>query len=136
MRLEAAYRRSLYCAGPVAARPGRRSASADAWLAAHGLRAGAILTAWNPGSRRHPRGWNEARQRELAAAARRLPCAEGWSGLGGWWEHTLLLGADPRRVAVLARRFRQRAVLLLRRGRPAVLAYAPSFVSKCAFTAR
>lgn len=119
MTLGAHYRGTLFQAGPVRARVGRRSASADAWLAARGAREGAMLTAWNPMSRRHPEGWNARRQAALRDAVRRLPQCEGWSGANAWWEHNLLLPADARRLVALARRFRQRAILLLRRGQPA-----------------
>jgi hypothetical protein len=116
MTLEGAYRRSVFRAGPVVARMGCRSASGDAWLAERGARQGAMLTAWNPMSRRHPPGWNERAQVRLRAAARRWPAAEGFSGTPGWQEHNLLLAGDARAMEVLARRFRQAALLMLRRG--------------------
>ncbi|HEV7457847.1 MAG TPA: DUF3293 domain-containing protein [Roseococcus sp.] len=121
MTREAAWRASTYRAGPVVARVGRRSASADAWLAAHGVRAGAIITAWNPMCRKQPPGWNARAQDRLRAATRRWPRAEGFSGTARWQEHNLLLAANPRLVAVLARRFRQAAILVLRNGGPARL---------------
>lgn len=117
----AAYRASTYRAGDVVARVGRLSPSADAWLAAHGVRAGAVVTAWNPMSRRQPPGWNDRAQARLFQAARRWARAEGFSGTRHWQEHNLLLAADPRAVAVLARRFRQAAILVLRKGQPARL---------------
>ncbi|WP_206930930.1 DUF3293 domain-containing protein [Roseococcus thiosulfatophilus] len=121
MTREAAWRASTYRAGPVVARVGRRSASADAWLAAQGVWAGAIITAWNPMCRKHPPRWNERAQDRLRAATRRWARAEGFSGTTRWQEHNLLLAADPRVVAALARRFRQAAILVLRKGRPARL---------------
>jgi len=119
MTLGAQYRRTLFQAGPVRAWVGRRSSTADAWLKAQGAREAAMLTAWNPMSRRHPEGWNTRRQQALREAARRLPRCEGWSGAKAWWEHNLLLAGDARRTVALARRFRQRAILVLRRGQPA-----------------
>jgi len=121
MTLRRAYRATTYRAGPVEARVGRRSRSADAWLRAQVARAGAMVTAWNPMSRKHPRGWNDRAQARLRQAARRWARAEGFSGTRHWQEHNLLLAADPRAVAVLARRFRQAAILVLRRGQRARL---------------
>ena len=57
----------------------------------------------------------------LREAARRLPSAEGEGRGRNWSEHHLLLAADARRTAVLARRFRQNAILAVRTGAPARL---------------
>ncbi len=126
-RLAAAYARTDYEAAGAVARPGRRSAAVDALLRRLGGRRGGFVTAWNPFSRRMPAGWNARLQARLRAAARGIPHAEGWGrarrrgDAGAWAERHLLLVADPRRIAVLARRFRQRAILLVRLGGPAVL---------------
>jgi hypothetical protein len=138
--LAAAYRRTDYTAegGRVVARIGRRSASADALLRRLGARQGGFVTAWNPFSRRMPRGWNERMLARLRARARRLgPIVEGWGQgrdpipgrrrhtrpppAGAWAERHLLVAADPRRVLVLGRRFRQNAIVALRAGAPARL---------------
>ena len=121
MTLEQAYRRSVFRAGPVVAQVGRRSPSANEWLAAMSAREGAMVTAWNPMSRRHPPGWNDRAQAALRAATRRWPTAEGSSGTKHWQEHNLLLARDARAIAVMARRFRQAAILVLRRGQRARL---------------
>ena len=68
-----------------------------------------------------PAGWNRRMQARLAEAARRLPAAGGWGGARRWREAHWLFGADPRRLAVLARRFRQAAFVEVRRGQPARL---------------
>jgi uncharacterized protein DUF3293 len=132
--LAAAYARTDYEAEGAVARVGRRSAAVDALLRRLGARRGAFLTAWNPWSRRMPPGWNRRMLARLRAAARRIPAAEGW-GRGrdpvpragwtvrpppadGWAERHLLLAADPRRAAVLARRFRQHAIVAVRVGAP------------------
>ena len=70
-------------------------------------------------------GWNARMLARLRQAARRLPAAEGFGGDGRWREAHLLLAADPRRVAVLARRFRQAAVVVVRMGQPARLRLTP-----------
>ena len=120
-RLLAAYRRSRYEAAGAVARIGRRSAAVDALLARLGVREGGFVTAWNPFSRRLPDGWNRRMQARLEAAARRLPRAAGHGGHGRWREAHWLVGADPRRLLVLARRFRQAAIVTVARGRPARL---------------
>lgn len=121
--LRRAYARTDYEAAGAVARIGRRSAAVDALLARLGARQGAFVTAWNPMSRRRPGGWNARMTFRLREAARRLPCAEGWGRArsGRWAERHLLIAADPRRVAVLGRRFRQRAIMVVRRGQPAAL---------------
>ena len=51
---------------------------------------------------------------------------EGWSGNGPWQEWTVCTPGGRRLGLRLARRFRQRAFVLLRRNRPALLVYAPA----------
>ena len=119
--LLAAYRRSRYEAAGAEARIGRRSLAVDALLARLGVREGGFVTAWNPFSRRMPDGWNRRMQVRLQAAARRLPGAPGHGGDGRWREAHWLLGAEPRRLLVLARRFRQAAIVTVARGQPARL---------------
>lgn len=121
MRLAAAYCRSAYEAAGAVAFIGRRSAAVDALLARMGARTGGFVGAWNPRSRRMPPGWNARALARLRTAARRLPMAEGWGGTARWRERHLLVAADPRRCLVLARRFRQNAVVIVRRGAPARL---------------
>lgn len=123
--LRRAYARTAYGAEGATARIGRRDAGIDALLARMGVRQGAFLTAWNPWSRRMPRGWNERMLARLQQAARRWPAAEGWGRGEGrglpWAERHLLVGADPRPLARLARRFRQHAIVVVRAGAPARL---------------
>ncbi len=116
--LIAAYCRTIYEADGARARIGRRSAAVDALLRRLGTRGGAVVTAWNPYSRRMPRGWNDRMLARLREAARRLRQAEGNGGAKGWEERHLLLAGDPRRIAVLGRRFRQVAIVAVRRGQP------------------
>jgi uncharacterized protein DUF3293 len=117
-----AYRRTEYEADGAAARVGRGSASVDALLRRLGARqGGAFVTAWNPWSRRMPAGWNARMTARLREAARRLPSVEGEGRGRGWSERHLLLVADPRRAAALARRFRQNAIVVVRSGAPARL---------------
>ncbi len=119
--LLAAYRRTDYEAGGAVARIGRRSAAVDALLRRLGAREGAFVTAWNPLSRRAPAGRNARMMARLREAARRSPAAGGEGRGRGWSERHLLLAADPRRAAALARRFRQNAIVAVRVGAPARL---------------
>ena len=120
-RMLAAYRRTGYEAAGAVARVGRRAAAVDALLRRLGAREGAFVTAWNPWSRRMPAGWNARMIARLREASRRLPSAEGEGRGRGWSERHLLLAAGPRRAAVLARRFRQNAIVAARIGAPARL---------------
>jgi hypothetical protein len=119
--LRAAFARTDYEAGGIVVRIGRRSAPMDALLRAHRLRSAGFVTAWNPFSRPMPRGWNARMQARLREAARGRVLAEGWGTGRGWAEHHLLLAGDPRRLRVLARRFRQHAIVMVAQGRPARL---------------
>lgn len=118
-----AYRRTRYAAGGAAARIGRRSVGVDALLRRWGVREGGFVTAWNPYSRRMPGGWNDRMLARLRQAARRLPGAPGEGSARGWAERHWLLGGDPRRLAVLGRRFRQAAIVVVRVGQPARLVW-------------
>lgn len=120
-RLLAAYRRTEYRAAGAVVRVGRRSAAVDEWLRSLGARHGAFVTAWNPRSRPMPPGWNARMQERLRRAARRQQGVAGEGRWRGWAEGHLLLAGDPRRAAVLARRFRQNAIVVVTRGGPARL---------------
>lgn len=119
--LRRAYRRTSYEAAGAVAQVGRRSAAVDALLARLGSGQGAFVTAWNPFSRAMPWGWNDRMGQLLRDATRRIPRAEGWGRAAGWGEQHLLLATDPRRAVVIARRFRQNAIVVVRRGQPARL---------------
>lgn len=90
-------------------------------LRRHGAREAAFLTAWNPMSRQMPRAWNERMQRSLIG---RLGTRSFLQGEGVWrdWreEHVLLFGPVGRAM-VLARRYRQRALVAFRRDGRAIL---------------
>jgi hypothetical protein len=119
--MRAAYARASYEAGGVVARIGRRSATLDALLRAKGARQAGFVTAWNPFSRPMPRGWNERMLARLRQAERGRVLSEGWGRGKLWAERHLLIAGDPRRLAVLARRYRQNALVIVSPGRPARL---------------
>jgi Protein of unknown function (DUF3293) len=113
------WRRTRYAAGGAVARVGRRSPGIASVLARLGRREGAFVTAWNPLGRRMPETWNRRMARRLKARVRRLPHVAGTGQGRGWAEEHLLVAADPRRVAVLGRVFRQLGIVAVGRGRPA-----------------
>lgn len=116
-----AYRRTLYRAGAVRVHIGRRSATADAWMARHGTREAVLITAWNPMSRPMPDRWNAAAQARLTRELRGAVIETGEGALNGWREEMLLVARPLRALRRLARRHRQAAVVWLRHRRPARL---------------
>lgn len=120
----AAYRRTAYEAAGAVTHVGRRSVTVDALLARLGARQGGFVTAENPLSRRMPLGWNARAMRRFDEAIRRLPSTAGHGGWRRWREAHRLVAVDPRRLLVLARRFRQRAIVVVTRGAPARLQLA------------
>ncbi|MBW6398068.1 DUF3293 domain-containing protein [Roseomonas sp. HJA6] len=121
-RLARGWRISVYEAAGAEARLGRRSAPVDALLAAARVRQGAFIGAWNPMSRAMPRGWNDRALARLRRVAR-MPVLEGTGHAARppWAEEHLLMLGDPRRIAMLARRFRQHAILRVRLRAPSRL---------------
>lgn len=137
-RLHRAWRATVYEAGGIAVQVARdprqpalwrgRRVAVAALLDALGVRAAAFVTAWNPRSRRHPRGRNHRALRRLRQAVRHLPHLPGMGRAcrpRPWGEEHLLLGAAPGRCAVLARRFRQASILVVRRIGPPRLMRLP-----------
>ncbi|MFL1461112.1 DUF3293 domain-containing protein [Roseococcus sp. DSY-14] len=122
--MDRGYRLSRYAAGPVAARIGEPSPSADAWLAQHRAASAVLITAHNPMSRMMPAAWNAAAHARLLRALRGRPVEVGVSGMHGWQEVTVCTPGGLRLGHRLARRFRQRAFVLLRRRRPTLLVRA------------
>lgn len=117
-RLARGWRITAYAAEGAVARLGRRSAAVDALLVAAGARQGAFIGAWNPLSRAMPRRWNDralARLRGLARRrGRRFSDGRGHAASPPWAEEHLLMFGNLRPILVLARRFRQHAILRVR----------------------
>lgn len=95
----------------------------DRLLSSLGARCGTFLTAWNPGARRYPLGQNLRWDRALRGWLRRIVARPGVGAAPGWREAHWLLATDPRRAAALGRRFRQVAVVVVRRGQKARLGF-------------
>ena len=118
-----AYRKTDYRIACCVVRIGRRAPAIDRVLVSHRAREAALVTAYNPFSRRRPLGWNRRMQSRLAQAARRyttLPAEGAWRG---WSEDHLLLLANRRKVLCLAHRFRQHAIVSIRIGQPAYVLF-------------
>ena len=79
-------------------------------------RVAVFLTAWNPLSRRMPDGWNHRMQVHLRRRLRRCVVLDAEGSLHRWREAMLLAAGDPRPHVQLAARFRQCAVVIIRRG--------------------
>ncbi len=114
--LARAYRRSRYGVAGFALKVGRKSGALDGLLSGMGAREAVLITAWNPKSRRMPPQWNSRMMAALRDLLRSTPALPAWAGEGAWCEDHLLVIGDRRRLAVLARRFRQSAILGLKRG--------------------
>ncbi|MBR0680016.1 DUF3293 domain-containing protein [Roseomonas eburnea] len=124
-RLARGWRITCYEAAGATIRLGRRSRGIDRLLGAAGVRHGAFVGAWNPLSRPHPESWNHTQLDRLRRLAGRAGIAflegAGHAARPPWAERHLLLLADWRRCAVLAQRFRQHAILLVRLRAPSRL---------------
>jgi hypothetical protein len=124
-RLARGWRITAYEASGAVARLGRRSAAVDALLLGAAVRQGAFVGAWNPFSRAMPRRWNDRALARLRRHARRAGLrfseGNGHAARPPWAEEHLLVFGDPRRIAVLARHFRQHAILHVRLARPSRL---------------
>jgi Protein of unknown function (DUF3293) len=69
----------------------------------------------------HADGWNRRMQQALRRRLRRFVVLEAVGALQCWREEMLLVAGDPQPRIRLAGRFRQRAVVILRRGQKARL---------------
>ncbi len=107
-----AYRATRYTVDGIPVRIGQRAPRLD------GRGPIVLLTAWNPRSRQMPEGWNRRMQVRLRAHLWRRAVRDADGGLRRWWEAHVAVRADPRWCLVLARRFRQRAIVVVPRRQP------------------
>jgi hypothetical protein len=96
----------------------------DGLLRSHAAQQAVFVTAYNPYSRVMPAGWNQRMQARLRQAMRRRKALAGRGFLRRWSEAHLIVFGDARPVQQTARRFRQLAIVIIRRGRPARLVIA------------
>jgi hypothetical protein len=131
LQLDAAYRATAYTAetpaGRIVLRVDEVNGALDRLLADSGVVCWAYLSAHNPGSTPLSPAENDARHRELLAAAETAghPFHEG-AGVGeGWPAETslLILGISEPEAVLLARRFEQLAILVGRHGDPVRLVW-------------
>ncbi|MDR3532546.1 MAG: DUF3293 domain-containing protein [Rhodopila sp.] len=114
-----AYRMTCYEVAGIQVRIGRRSSAMDACLLSYGVHEAVFITAYNPFSRPMPPGWNRRMQARLAQAVRRRPVLVASGHWRRWSEAHLVVFGDVRPARGLARRFRQNAIVIVRRGQPA-----------------
>ena len=76
-----------------------------------------MLGACNPGGHRHAAGWNARMMDRLRLVLRRFRYIEATGSLDRWSEEMLMVQLDPRQARVVARRFRQNAIILISRRR-------------------
>ncbi|WP_323991389.1 DUF3293 domain-containing protein [Nguyenibacter sp. L1] len=127
-----AYRRSTYHAGGMVLRVGCRPVAGQGDAQGDrrsGIRGDIVfISAANPGGRRRPDGWNERMMARLAAHLAGVPARRGEGRLGRWGEPLFAARMPLARARVLARRFRQNALLLVRDGGPARLVFLASLL--------
>jgi hypothetical protein len=116
-----AYKAARYGVEGTEIRIGRRSAVMDRLLRAHAAREAVFITAYNPFSRVMPPGWNRRMQARLCLVVRRRPVLAGRGTWRRWSETHLIVFGDARPIRLVARRFRQHAVVVVRRGQRAWL---------------
>ena len=114
--LRRAYGATAYRAAGAAFRIGRRSQMLDGLLDGLNAREAVLITAWNPRSRRLSAAGNARLMAQLHAALRRRPTYPAESGAGRWTEAQFLVACPAGWAAVVARRFRQNAIVVLRPG--------------------
>lgn len=112
---------TTYRAAGAEVRIGHRSRTMDAVLHRWRVPQAAFVGAANPSSRRKPEGWNRRMDATLQRMVRRLPHAAAEGRWRTWSEPGVLVGCPAARAAVLARRFRQVAIVVAGQGRPASL---------------
>ncbi|HEY4173762.1 MAG TPA: DUF3293 domain-containing protein [Rhodopila sp.] len=113
-----AYRSTCYRVEGIEVRIGRRSPGMDEVLRSHAVLQAGFVTAYNPYSRPMPAGWNQRMQARLGQAVRRYQVLSGSGSWRRWSEAHLLVFGDARLVRHVGRRFRQRAIVVARRGQP------------------
>lgn len=118
-----AYRLTRYSAGDMIARVGSYPVGLKTDRARQIL---VLFGASNPCGTRRPDGWNARMTDRLRGVLHRTDFVEGSGRLGQWSEIMLMASMDPRRACVLARRFRQNAIIVISRRTRTKLMILPS----------
>jgi len=129
--LVSAYKATDYVArnngGVVVIRVGHHSLAVDRLLARMGARNGAFITAWNPFGKglsfEANEHWDRELKRYLSVHGFAVIEGEGRGRIGEWPPESSILAFEISRAeaSAIGRRFRQNAVVYVRRGRPAEL---------------
>jgi hypothetical protein len=122
--LRRAYHMTEYTVSGITLRIGRRSAEMDRLLRSRQQQEAAFITAYNPYSRPMAPGWNRRMQQRLMQAARRWPMLRASGQWRRWCEAHLVIFAPRPCAAVLARRFRQHGIVMVRRRQPVLLIFS------------
>ncbi len=88
-----------------------------------------LLGACNPGGRKRPDGWNARMMDRLRVVLRRFRLVEAKGSLHLWSEAMLLVPMDPRQAIVIARRFRQNAIIVISTRRRTRLVILPEQIT-------
>jgi len=113
-----AYRLSVYEGGGLTIRIGRRAEGAWPFPGHAQI---VLVSACNPFGRAVPAERNVRLMARSSPHLARLPYRDGVGRLGRWAEPLWLVAAAPARGMVLARQFRQNAVVVVQRGQQARL---------------
>jgi hypothetical protein len=108
-----AYRQSCYTADGMVAKVGRLPEGLHPDLNRNLV----LLGACNPGGRKRPDGWNTRMMDRLRAVLRRFHFVEARGSLHLWSEEMLLVQMNACQAMVIARRFRQNAIIVISRRR-------------------
>jgi hypothetical protein len=112
--LRLAYAATEYRVAGSSLRIGRRSPTLDGLLAGMGTREAVLITACNPRSHRSSANRNARMMGRLHATLRRRTVFPAESGTGRWIEAQFLAAAPEAWASVIARRFGQNAMVVLR----------------------
>lgn len=114
------YQKSLYQAGTVKVKINHYPKNIPKHLKRKTL---VMLSAYNPGGRLKAEGWNQRMMQQLKAFLSDYKWVEGKGTLHDVSEPLLMVAMDPRKAKVLARKFRQNAIVLIRDQRYARLVF-------------
>lgn len=119
-KINAAYKESLYQAGSVSTKINQYPKGISAKLHQTTF---VLLSAYNPGGRLKPLGWNIKRMKSLAQYLSKYKYVYGKGSLKEVSEPLLMVSIDFRKAIYLARKFRQNAIVIIRYQRKSKLVF-------------